>query len=139
MTLGEQQKLFVRLVHKLLAYMWELGYEVTFGEVFRSDEQAEINSLGQEGREKVAALIQAQFPELALRIRNNGKNNGIRLSIHQDKLAIDINLFKNGVYLEDAESHRPFAEYWETQHPLCRSGIHFRDANHYSMEFQGRK
>ena len=139
MTLGEQQKLFTRLITKLLAYAFELGFEITFGEAYRSDEQAEINSLGQEGREKVAALVQGLFPELANRIRNNGKNNGIRLSIHQDKLAIDLNLFKNGEYLPDAESHRPLAEFWETLHPLCRAGYRFRDANHYSLEFQGRK
>lgn len=139
MTLGEQQKLFIRLIHQLLAYGWELGYEFTFGEALRSDEQAEINSLGYEGREKLAVLIAAQFPELALRIRNNGKANGIRLSIHQDKLAIDLNLFKGGEYLADNEAHRPLGEYWEGLHPLCRWGGRFRDGNHYSLEYQGRK
>ena len=141
MTLGEQQKLFVRLVHKLLAYGWDLGWEFTFGESFRSDEQAEINSLGQDGREKLAVLIQGQYPDLALKVRNNGKNNGIRLSIHQDKLAVDLNLFHrvSGAYLGETEDHELLGAYWESLHPLCRWGGKFRDGNHYSMEFMGRK
>ena len=137
--LSDKQKRFTRLIHKLMAYGWDLGYEFTYGEALRSDEQAYINSIGFEGREKLAALVEKAFPELAVRIRNNGKANGILMSIHQDKLAVDLNLFKGGDYLEQTEDHRILGEYWETLGPDCRWGGKFRDGNHYSLEYQGRK
>ena len=56
-----------------------------------------------------------------------GKKN----SLHKSRLAIDINLFKDGKYLTDPEEHRQFARYWEALHPDNRSGIRFNDANHY--------
>src|SRR3990167_8044 len=137
--LSDKQRKFVRLIHRLLDYGWDLGYEFAFGEALRSNEQAEINSVGTEGREKIASMVQPVFADLAVKIRDNGKNNGIRLSIHQDKLALDLNLFKNGQYLESTEDHRVLGEYWETLDPDCRWGGHFRDGNHYSLEYQGRK
>lgn len=63
-----------------------------------------------------------------------------RNSVHYNRMAIDINLFtKEGAYLTDTESHRPFGEFWESLHPLCRWGGRFHDGNHYSLEWQGRK
>ena len=137
--LSDKQKRFTRDIAKLLAYMWEMGYECAFGEALRSNEQAEINSLGPEGRETVAALVQPVYADLAAKIRDNGKNNGIRLSIHQDKLAIDLNLFKDGVFMDKTEDHLVFGEYWEAMTPENRWGGRFRDGNHYSKEYQGRK
>ena len=61
-------------------------------------------------------------------------------SCHYLRLAIDINLFtREGAYLTDNESHRPFGEFWESLHPLCRWGGRFEDGNHYSIEHEGRK
>jgi hypothetical protein len=122
----------------MLNYGHELGYEFTFGEAFRSDEQAEINSLGVEGRERLASVIDYEFPELAKRIRNNGKNNGIRLSIHQDRLAMDINVFKDGVYLSNTSDLEILGSYWESLDVECRWGGRFRDGNHFSLEHNGR-
>ena len=64
---------------------------------------------------------------------------GIPKSCHQLKLAIDLNLFKEGVYLTRSEDHRELGEWWEKQHPLCRWGGRFKDGNHYSLEHDGRK
>lgn len=50
MTLREKQVLFAGLVARLLERAGELGYEATFGEAWRSDEQAVINAFGDAGR-----------------------------------------------------------------------------------------
>lgn len=64
---------------------------------------------------------------------------GSSRSCHQLKLAIDLNLFRAGVYLTRTEDHRELGEWWERQHPLCRWGGRFQDGNHYSLEHEGRK
>lgn len=139
MTLGEKQQLFVRLYSQWLSWALAQGYGLTFGEAHRSDEQAEINAIGQIGRETVAQLVQRAFPALASAIRNNGKANGIRRTAHGNKLALDQNLFINGVYQTTTEAWRPLGEYWESLHPLCRWGGRFGDGNHISIEHDGVK
>lgn len=66
---------------------------------------------------------------------------GFSNSLHPDRLAIDINLFRKGVFLETTEAHTEFGEYWESLHELARWGGRFRkpDGNHYSIEHGGRK
>lgn len=63
---------------------------------------------------------------------------GMRDSLHTLKLAIDINLFRDGRYLRLTEAHRPIGEWWEQQHPLCRWGGRFGDGNHYSLSHGGK-
>jgi len=60
-------------------------------------------------------------------------------SLHYDGLAIDIDLFKDGVYLTKTEDHQRFGEFWEALHPDCRWGGRFKDGNHYSVTYLGRK
>lgn len=114
MTLREKQSEFVRLLAKLLQFAHQAGYELTLGEAWRS-------------------------PEEAARLATTTK--GIRRSLHTDRLAIDLNLFRDGRYLTSADAHRPLGEYWETLHPLARWGGRFRprpDGNHYSLAHGGR-
>ena len=113
MTLGQKQRLFTHLVGKLILKAYELGYDLYLGDAYRSPEVAE--QMAREGR-------------------------GIRNSLHCERLAIDLNLFKNGKYLTKSEHHRPLGEWWKQQHPLCRWGGDFSkpDGNHYSMAHQGR-
>lgn len=54
-------------------------------------------------------------------------------SNHYDRLAIDLNLFKDGTYLTDTMAHKPFGDYWESLHELCRWGGHYKDGNHYEL------
>ena len=58
-------------------------------------------------------------------------------SNHYIRLAIDFNLFQDGIFLKQSEAHKPLGEYWESLHPLCRWGGRFADGNHYSMEHKG--
>lgn len=111
MTLREKQSLFCVLVARLIGHATASGYELTFGETYRS-------------------------PEEAARLARLGK--GIAKSLHTQRLAIDLNLFKDGAYLSSTEAHRALGEWWESQHELCRWGGRFNDGNHYSLTHGGR-
>jgi hypothetical protein len=63
--LREKQSRFAHGVGLLIAYAESLDYQVTLGETYRSDEQAEINALGVTGREHVAKLIEATASVIA--------------------------------------------------------------------------
>jgi hypothetical protein len=56
---------------------------------------------------------------------------GTKNSNHKIRLAVDLQLFKDGKYLTDPEEYRQFAQYWEALHPDNRSGIRYNDANHF--------
>jgi hypothetical protein len=60
-------------------------------------------------------------------------------SLHWEGLALDIDLFKDGVYLTQTSDQEPFGIFWESLHPDARGGGRFQDGNHYSIEFDGRK
>jgi hypothetical protein len=114
-TLGQKQRRFTRLVGQLIAYAYEQGYELTFGEALRTPEQAALNA-------------------------KNG--SGSLNSLHLLKLAIDLNLFKDGAYLKSSEAHKPLGEYWKSLGEDCRWGGDFKpkpDGNHYSITYGGRK
>lgn len=110
--LVEKQQLFAKLVARLIDKAVDLGFDVTFGETWRPPEWAEI--MAQRGK-------------------------GIRRSLHVDRLAVDLNLFRDGTYLVSTDAHRPLGEWWEKQHPLCAWGGRFGDGNHYSLTHGGRK
>jgi len=64
---------------------------------------------------------------------------GRKSSLHKDKLAADLNLFKDGIYLTTTEDHRISGEKWESRHEFCSWGGHFKDGNHYSLKHNGRR
>ena len=106
MTLREKQSLFVVLVAKLILHAQEQGYELTFGEAWRSPHEA--------------------------------ARQGFEKSLHCSRLAIDLNLFIDGVYQPGTEAYRELGGWWEEQHELCRWGGRFRDGNHFSLGHEGR-
>lgn len=112
MTLGEKQRLFAKLVGTLLTEIYRRGYEVSLDWCYRPPEVA------------------AYYADLGI---------GIRSSLHTQKLAIDLNLFHEGVWLRTTQDHEPIGKWWELQHVLCRWGGRFGDGNHYSLEHEGRK
>lgn len=75
----------------------------------------------------------------AYRSLDECKRLGFANSNHGKKLAIDLNLFKDGRYLRSTDSHRQLGDFWESLHPLCRWGGRFNDGNHYSLEHNGVK
>jgi hypothetical protein len=58
-------------------------------------------------------------------------------SLHYDRLAIDLNLFRDGEYLIRTEDHLQLGEFWELIGGSW--GGRYDDGNHYSLEYQGRK
>lgn len=140
-TLAQVRMDFTHCVALLILEAERLGYRCTLQEVARSDEQAIINSLGFQGRDAVAKLVYNAFPRLAAALINNGKGRGIVNSVHSLGLAVDINLFKDGVYLTDSADHAKLGAFWKTLNPLARWGGDFSDpdGNHYSFEYNGVK
>ena len=62
---------------------------------------------------------------------------GQSFSLHKKRLAIDLNLFKDGKWLTKTEDHLPLGEFWESIGGTW--GGRFQDGNHYSLEHQGFK
>jgi hypothetical protein len=112
-TLGEKQRLFARLMGQFISWCFTNGYELTFGEALRTQAQANANAVS---------------------------GAGISNSLHLLKLAIDLNLFVNGVYQSDSAAYKPLGDHWKLMHPLCRWGGDFisrPDGNHFSLEHEG--
>jgi hypothetical protein len=55
-------------------------------------------------------------------------------SQHYNKCAVDVNLFKDGVWLTKTEDHAVLGAYWESLDPECRWGGRFKDGNHYQID-----
>lgn len=113
MTLGEKQSLFCRLAARLIEQAFAMGYEARFGETYRTPEQAALNA---------------------------AKGIGIAHSVHCDRLAIDLILFRDGKWLQFSEQYGDLGAWWKQQHPLCRWGGDYkrRDGNHFALEHEGR-
>lgn len=137
-SLGSLQRAFARCLVTFEAKILADGFEFTLGEGYRTAEQAAINSLSLFDRAKVGAVLETKYPTLAEAIRVS-TSQGIKNSVHRDKLAQDINLFKNGQFLDDAADYLPFGAFWKTLHPLARWGGDWGDADHFSFEHNGAK
>jgi hypothetical protein len=109
-TLRTKQVVFLKNVAKLITFSSTLpGYEVTGGELWRTAEQ------------------QAIYVAKGL--------SKTKHSRHQDRLAIDLNVFINGVYRTDKSAYKPLAEYWKSLDPNNVSGFYWDwDYNHFEMK-----
>lgn len=58
-------------------------------------------------------------------------------SNHYIRLALDLNLFRDGKYLQETVDHRELGEFWESIGGSW--GGRFDDGNHYSLEHEGRR
>lgn len=105
------------LTASLILKAQEMGYQVTLGEAYRTEEQSKIYA---------------------------DSGVGISNSLHRIRLAIDLNLFKNGKYLTDSKDYEPLGEWWESMscqdYTLCWGGRFLKqDGNHFSMGHVGVK
>jgi hypothetical protein len=110
-TLSQKQRRFARMIPRLIDKAHELGFEVTLGDAYRD-----------------ARLHGAMGVKLGYGHRN---------SAHKIRLAIDLNLFRDGEFLEQTSDHQPLGEWWESQGGSW--GGRFNDGNHYSLEHNGVK
>ncbi len=99
------------MVSLLIQYAYEQGYELTLGDAYRDP--------------RVHGAVGSK--------ESYSSSN----SLHKSRLAIDLNLFRDGEYLTSTEDHKPLGVFWESIGGTW--GGRFNDGNHYSMEHQGRK
>lgn len=112
MTKVEQQAAFLTDFAKLVLKAGEFGLVVTAGELMRSQEQQDL-------------YLKA------------GKTT-IKHSIHQDRMAGDLNFFKAGVLTYDKKDIQPLGDYWESLNPQNRWGgnwTSFVDTPHFERKY----
>lgn len=88
MTLSEKQRIFTFNIHKLIEWAFKNGFELTFGEVYRTIEQQKIYF--DTGRSKTMD------------------------SRHIQRLAVDFNIFISGILINDPIKIQPLGEFWIT-------------------------
>lgn len=110
LTLGEKQRDFTLMVATLITWAYENDYELTFGEAYRTPEQAALNA---------------------------AKGIGIANSLHTLRLAVDLNAFKGGIYLTDSADYLPLGEKWESLGGSWGGRFSKPDGNHFSLEHEG--
>jgi hypothetical protein len=112
-TLSQKQRRFTRLVGTLIEFAYANGMELTFGEAWRTPEQARLNAQ---------------------------KGAGIVNSLHIERLAVDLNLFVDNVYQTDSAAYQRLGEFWESLGADCAWGGRFSrpDGNHFSIRHGGR-
>lgn len=104
MTLGQRQRLFAQNIGKLITWAYANGYELTFGEFDRTEEQQKIYF-------------------------DTGRSKTMN-SRHLVRLAGDFNVFKDGVLLNKPVDFKPLGDYWESLHiDNCWGGDWDRDDN----------
>ncbi len=125
-TLLDKQNAFAGLAGRLVHRAQAMGYQVSLGEAWRTPEQAKF-------------IIEQV-------LLNAEKGIGIASSLHIKRLALDLNLFHNGKYLNASSDYEALGKWWEAQstaqgpNPVrCRWGGRFKkpDGNHFSIEHEG--
>lgn len=100
------------MVALLIQWAYRQGYALTFGDAYRTQEQAAANA---------------------------ASGSGIARSLHCDRLAIDLNLFRDGVYLTNTQEYEPLGEFWESLGGAWGGRFRKPDGNHFSLAYGGRK
>lgn len=103
-SLRARQTEFASKVPALINKAFELGYEVTLGDAYRDPR------------------VHGNYGER--------KAYGEAKSFHKLRLAIDLNLFKDGKFITDETGHKQIGEWWESIGGTW--GGRFHDPNHYS-------
>jgi len=92
MSLVQEQAAFLADTARFILKATELGFVVTGGELYRSPEQQAI-------------------------YMKTGRTRTMN-SLHLQRLAIDLNIFKDGKLIGDKQVLSPLGAYWESLHPL---------------------
>lgn len=117
MTLHQKQAIFAQQIARLIRSAAVMGYEVALGEAYRTPEQAALDA---------------------------AKGSGIKNSLHTRRLAMDLMLFKNGVFLTDSADYEPLGRVWESmstpEAQCCWGGrFHKPDGDHFSIADGGQE
>lgn len=109
--LSVKQRRFSKMAWRLQEKAEQMGYEITYGDAYRD-------------------------PRLHGDIGVK-KGYGHAKSCHKLRLAIDLNLWKDDVYLTDSKDYEPLGVYWESVGGTW--GGRFNDGNHFSLEHEGMR
>jgi hypothetical protein len=107
------QEEFCQAAANLIQKAHQMGYTVTFGEAWRTPQQAALNAAA---------------------------GTGITHSLHIERLAIDLNFFKDGQYIQDGSQLKDLGAWWKALGPKYRWGgdfQHLPDGNHFSLTPDG--
>ena len=106
MSINQQQWRFARMVADLIAQANYQGYEVALGEAWR-------------------------HPVMAAWYAVRGL--GVKDSFHGRRLAIDLLLFKDGVYLQNTEDYATLGEWWIARGGTWGGRFKRKDGGHFSL------
>lgn len=109
MTLREKQSLFLFNIHLLIEWAYRNGFELTFGEAWRTKSQVLLNYYGFDVKEseednEILAFVQRASTSKTLSSR------------HPQRLAIDFNIFRNGLLINSPVDIKPLGDYWVSLH-----------------------
>ena len=93
MSLSQKQRRFSLLVSKLIDWAYDNGYEVVLGHAYRT---------------KGEQLVYF----------NSGASK-VRVGKHPKCLAIDLNVYKDNVYLTETPDYKPLGDFWKSLDPEC--------------------
>ena len=103
------QEEFAQSAAKLIQQAAAMGYTVTLGEAWRTPQQAALNAQA---------------------------GTGISNSLHIQRLAVDLNFFKDGLYITDGSQLAAVGAWWKSLGPMYFWGgdfQHLPDGNHFSL------
>ena len=98
---------FSKMAAELILYAISLGYQVTMGDAYRD-------------------------PRLHGKVGEK-RGYGAANSYHKRRLALDLNLFRNGKYLTSTADHAPLGTWWEARGGTWGGRFKTPDGNHYSL------
>lgn len=88
MTLSERQQVFTFNIHQLIEFAYKNGFKLTFGEVYRTEEQQKIYF-------------------------DTGRSKTMN-SRHLQRLAVDFNIFIDNRLINDPLTIQPLGNFWVT-------------------------
>lgn len=107
MSLSQTQIEFTSMIARLILHAEQLGFGLTFGDAYRDPRVF--------GKEK------------------EDKGYGHPNSNHKRRLAVDFNLFRDGIYIFDPKPYERLHEYWRS---IGGATIE-DDLNHFSIDYRG--
>lgn len=124
MSLRNKQSIFTLNFAKLIIFAYENGYEITLGEALRTKDQQYLYFEG----------FSLKKMDSLLKLFKTRRRSKTMNSKHLKKLAVDINLFKDGKLLSKKEDFKLLAEYWKSLHPKNTCGYYWGwDLGHFQM------
>lgn len=124
MSMSDHQWEFLKDVAKLIEFAEKNGFKLTGGELYRTTPQQLMYFYGRTLKE-VGGTVE---------LVDDRRKSHTMQSNHQRRLAIDVNIFKNGKLTYEKQELQAMGDYWESLSPHNRWGgnfISFTDTPHF--------